>query len=658
MAGERDVPASVHLLGDFALLGSGGAPLALPTRKSQALLARLARLPGAALSRAELAGLLWPDVPDDQGRQSLRQALTAVRRTLGEGVLAATGDVVALAPGALDVDVARLDAALRPGATGAAEALGEVRGPFLHLFPPVAEPFDDWVHAERAALTARVLEAARLELDRLAAAGRIDEGLALAERALALDPAFEPAHRASMRLAALRGDRAAALRAHDRCREALQRAMGIAPSAETEALRREIAAAGAAGPARPHAPDRRPSLGVLPFEVLSAAPDHRAVARSLEQDVLVELSRFRNLDVIAGGGPGDGEGARPAGADWLVRGTVHVGEARLRLTAGLVEAATGRQVWGDRLEADVADLLAVPDRLARAVAGTLALRIDEAELASARRRPPEDREAYACWLTGLQLVHQGSLAADLEARRLFERALSLHPGFARAWTGLSLSYFNDWSCAAWERWDENEREALRCAEEAVRLDPRDHVAHCILARVWAYRREFDLAAEHLARALALNAADPEVLAHLALVRAYLGEPEQGRELALAARRLHPVHPAWYFMPLAVTELLARNPRDALAWCSRAPDAFVDSRALLAACCGHLGELDAGREHAQRFVARFRADITRGGSPGLAEAVGWMLQVTPLRRDADRAYLLEGLALAGLGATSPAAGAPG
>jgi tetratricopeptide (TPR) repeat protein len=245
----------------------------------------------------------------------------------------------------------------------------------------------------------------------------------------------------------------------------------------------------------------------------------------------------------------------------------------------------------------------------------------------------------------MRTMRLGTREADLEARRDFERALSIDPAYARAHSGLSLSYFNDWSCAAWDRWDENERKAFEHALEAARLDEHDHVTHCILGRILVYRREFERAAEHLARALALNPNDPDVLAHLALGRAYLGEPELGLELGLAARRMNPFHPEWYFPCIAANHFVAQRPREALELLERAPDGHADTRAFMAAGYGHLGESARARDHAGRFLARFRRDIAPGAAA--TDAVSWALRVNPFRREADRAYLLDGLARAGL-----------
>jgi TolB-like protein len=645
--------AQVRLLGGFVLTDQGGAEVALPTRKAQAVLAVLARRPGVPTARARLAALLWPDRPDAQGRASLRQALTSIRRALaacGAEGPTARGDAVALDPAGLEVDVAAFEASLAAG--DLAGALARYGGALLDGFPPVEDLFDDWLQAERSALASRAAEALRARLDAQTGGAETDAGLALAERALGLDPSIEPAHRARMRLLAARGDRAGALREYERCRAALARSLGAEPSRETQALRRSLQSE---APRAAPAARRAPSLAVLPFEILTDDRAAATFARGLAEDICVEVSRFRSLEVIAAhsGGRVPGEALDPGalgrdlGAEYLLGASVRGAGGRLRVAPRLVEAATGRQVWADRYDVDLADLFAVQDRIARAVASALTVGIDDRELARARVSSAEELDAYSCWVRGMTCLRTGTEGGDREARALFARALEIDPTYSRAHAGLSLAHFNDWSCAAWERWDENEREAFRHAAEAARLDDRDHVAHFILGRILIYRREFDRGREHLERALALNPNDADVLAHIALGHAYLGDPAQGLALALAARRLHPFHPAWHLAVLSVNHFFARQPGEAVPLLEREPDAFVDTGAFLAASYAHLGDLARARENARRFLARFARSIAPGASA--ADAVSWALRVNPLRREADRGYLVDGLALAGIAA---------
>jgi DNA-binding SARP family transcriptional activator len=636
---EAFMSVEIRLLGGLEI-AADGRRLSLPTRKTEALLARLALRPGAPVARAELAALLWPDRPDAQGRGSLRQALASIRRSFedaGAPGPSAGGDAVALDPRGVTVDAARLEAALvRDGDLAAALALH--RGPLLAGFPPVEDTFDAWVDAERAALSRRLLSAIRAALVR---GGAPADALELTEVALAIDPAFEEGWRARMRALSTRGDRAGALREYECCRDALRRELAVAPAPATEALRREIAD----GAARTSVPEatRTPALAVVPFEILSADPAHEPFARGLEEDVIGALSRFRTLRIVAPSGRRD---LAPE-VDYLLVASIRAAGGRLRVAARLAAAATDAQLWAERFEGDLADTFALQDRVAEAVAGALALRIDEAELRAAAGRPAESLEAHALWLRGMQYLRRGSTEADLDARRLFEQALALDRDYARAWAGLSLSHFNDWSCAAWERWEETERKAFEYAVEATRRDPHDPVTQCILGRILLYRREFERAAEHLARAHALNPNEPDVLAHLSLGHAYLGEPERGLALGETARRLHPSPPDWYLPCVAANHLVARRPREGLELLALAPDGHVDTRAFMAAARAHLGDAAGAGDDARRFVERFRVGIARGKPFAADEPARWVVQVNPLRRAEDREWLVEGLARAGL-----------
>jgi DNA-binding SARP family transcriptional activator len=632
----------IRLLGGLEI-AADGRRVSLPTRKAEALLARLAFRPGTPVARAELAALLWPDRPDAQGRGSLRQALASIRRAFEEAGApgpSAGGDSVALDPRGISVDLARLEAALAQD-THVALALGILRGPLLAGFPPVEDTFDSWVDAERAALARRLLAAIRAALAR---GGPDPDALALADAALAIDPAFEEGWCARMRALAARGDRAGALREYERCRDALRRELSVAPAPATEALRREIADGAARAAAAAPEATRTPTLAVLPFEILSADPAHEPFARGLEEDVIGALSRFRTLRVVA---PASGRRDVAPGVDYRLVASIRAAGGRLRVAARLAAAATDAQLWAERFEGDLADTFALQDRVAEAVAGALSLRIDEAELRAASHRPAESLEPHTLWLRGMQCLRRGTTEADLEARRLFEQALAIDRSYARAWAGLSLSHFNDWSCAAWERWDETERKAFEYAVEATRRDPHDPVTQCILGRILLYRREFERAAEHLARAHALNPNEPDVLAHLSLGHAYLGEPERGLALGETARRLNPVPPDWYLPCIAANHLVARRPREGLELLARAPDGHVDTRAFMAAARAHLGDADGAGADARRFVERFRAGIAKGKAFTEAEPVRWVLQVNPLRRAEDREWLVEGLARAGL-----------
>lgn len=655
------MPVRVHLVGPLEIVPDG-ALVRLPARKTEALLALLGLRPGVAFGREWLAALLWPEVPEAQARTSLRQAVGHLRKALGTELVVSSAERIHVDPAAAWFDTVELERlCARPPSER--EPLLEIwRGSLLEGFAASADPFDHWLSDERARLSERV--ASRLEecLASASAALELERAVRVGARLLELEPTRETAHRALMRLYAEQGDRAAALRQYERCREHLHRHLGLSPSPETESLRRALLTPGpdAAEAASERArstgdANGRLALAVLPFTASTEDERARLLACGLTEDVTTELSRFRQLALIARASVAELAArslrpeavARETGARLVLSGSVRSAGARARVTASLTDATTGLELWSERWDASHDDPFRVLDTLTKSVVAALALRIDEARLGKARERPRERLEVYDCWLRGLECLRRGTPGSDDEARGFFQQALARSPRFARAYAGLSLSHFNDWSCQAWDRWDERERLSFENARRAVELDDGDHVTHTILGRIYVYRREFELGERHVAHALALNPNDADMLMHAALALAQLGEATRASELADEAFVLNPKPADWYYAGAAFAQLFARRPEDALRFGLRAPDAMVDVRALLAVASIASGRDGDAREHARGFIHNFRRKIVHGREPLPGEPVRWLLHVNPFRRQADRDYLLDGLLRAGL-----------
>jgi DNA-binding SARP family transcriptional activator len=614
-----------------------GRPLRLPTRKVAGLLALLAFRPEAALPRARLAAMLWPDSDEAASRTSLRQALAALRRELGD-LLHVAGDAVFLEA---ESDVARLEAALAAGDVLAAAALHA--GTLLDGLDLGAEPFEEWRRAEAARLRNRLMAALTTAM---AAAGN---GQPHAEALLRLDPAAEEAHQALIRLHLGRGALGAAMRQYETCREALARDLGVAPSPGTEALRRRIRAP------RPAEDETRPTLAVLPFTDLSEDAADAWFAPALAEDLTAELGRFRVLRVIAAASviavrphaASPREAAERLGARYLLTGSLRRGAAQVRLAADLTDALEGRHLWSQRLDLPLAGLQAATDELVSAVAGSLAKRLEHDLVQEARAKPAADLAAWECWLRGLSLLRSGQAPQQAEAEALFTRALALDPGFARAEAGLSLVQFNEWSCMAWDQWDERERRAHDHALRAVELDAADSLAHFILGRVLLYRRDFARGEHHLQRAEALNPNDADMQTQMALAHCILGRPDRAQQAADLAARLNPFHDDWYYAYAAMPPFCRGDYAGAIELGRRAPEIAADMDAYRAAAEAHLGQVAAARGSLGRFLLRFRERITFGRDPAPGEPARWLALVNPFRRPEDLARLLDGVRLAGL-----------
>jgi DNA-binding SARP family transcriptional activator/predicted ATPase len=234
---------TLALLGGFQGRLGDAASLTLPTRKTKALLAFLALPPGRSHPRANLAALLWGDLPEPQARRSLRQSLFALRRAMSVelSALLIEGETIALNPRAVDVDVAEFERGVAHGTPDALERAATLyRGELLQGLALREAAFEAWLLAERERLHELALEALAKLLRHQWAAGAPEAALQTALRLLALDPLQEPAHRAVMSLYVELGRRSSALRQYQICLGVLQRDLAVEPEMTTKRLYREI----------------------------------------------------------------------------------------------------------------------------------------------------------------------------------------------------------------------------------------------------------------------------------------------------------------------------------------------------------------------------------------------------------------------------------
>ncbi len=230
----------LQLLGGFCVESVDGEALGPLPKKARALIAYLALANPSTQSRHRLAGLFWPDYGEAQARTSLRQALTAIRRQIGN-LLLSDNEAVEFANGAVSIDVAEFEALSgSPSLDDQQRALDLYRGDLLDGFQSDTSVFDQWLATERERLHQRAIHLATRVLQREESNGQVDSATQLATRIVALDPLREDTHRALMRLYARQGRPALAMRQYRICRQTLQRELGVSPEPETEQLFREV----------------------------------------------------------------------------------------------------------------------------------------------------------------------------------------------------------------------------------------------------------------------------------------------------------------------------------------------------------------------------------------------------------------------------------
>ncbi|MGY4474187.1 BTAD domain-containing putative transcriptional regulator [Bradyrhizobium sp. USDA 3364] len=235
---------NLELLGGFRLQTESGEPIPLSTKKACALLAYLALHPGQAQARPKLAALLWGNRNEVQARDSLRQALSLVRKAMSQidsRALVAYEDAISFEPTALTSDVVAFsDLVTRQDIGSLDKAAVLYGGELLEGFEIPAPEFENWMRAERERFRELACEAMTGLLDHHLSNGSVDRGIHIAARLLTVDPLQERIHRALMELYHRQGRHSAALRQYRTCADLLKKELGLDPDAATKALRREI----------------------------------------------------------------------------------------------------------------------------------------------------------------------------------------------------------------------------------------------------------------------------------------------------------------------------------------------------------------------------------------------------------------------------------
>lgn len=308
-------------------------------------------------------------------------------------------------------------------------------------------------------------------------------------------------------------------------------------------------------PERPRLPPQ-PSLVVLPFTDLSPDEGQRHLAEGIAEDLTWGLVRFPELFVISrssallyGTGTRDAPLsaiAEELGVRYAVEGSVRVVDERIVINAQLVEARSGVQVWADRLDTRLGDVLEAQSRLAEQIVEVLGVRIREAELERLRHQPTESFDAYELFLSGRAHFYAFTREDHAQARRLFERALAIDPLYE-----LPVAYLAAIELSAyvlgWDPRAERIEAALALARRARRLDPFEPMPHTVEALANLLEGRGDIATAAARRAVELGPNSDFCYGVKAAVHAGDGQPLGAIRSLDRALRLNPRHPEFYWM---------------------------------------------------------------------------------------------------------------
>jgi TolB-like protein len=231
-------------------------------------------------------------------------------------------------------------------------------------------------------------------------------------------------------------------------------------------------------------PDR-PSIAVLPFANLDGDPRQQYFADGIVEDITTELSRFRELFVIARNSSFQYQGrpvdirqiGRELGVRYVLEGSVRRSRDRIRVAAQLIDAENGGHLWAEKYEHDCGDVFVLQDAITRNVVGAMQPQILVGEGRRAAHKSPTDLDALDCCMRGMWHTYQRTPHDNKQAESWLRRSIELDPTLARAHTILARVL----ASRCWlGHSDDIDRDLAACrgaAERAVALDERDAAAH-------------------------------------------------------------------------------------------------------------------------------------------------------------------------------------
>ena len=396
-------------------------------------------------------------------------------------------------------------------------------------------------------------------------------------------------------------------------------------------------------------PDK-PSIAVLPFDNLSGDAEQDFLVDGITEDLITALSKIRWFFVIARNSTYTYKGkavevkqvAKELGVRYVLEGSVRTAGNRVRVTAQLIDATTGRHVWAERYDRQMEDIFALQDEMTQTIVGAVEPELSAAERDRVVSKPPESMDAWQSYQRGLWHMWNYQRDDHDSALELLGRATELDPSFAPAHAYLSYVHYQGVIMG----WAEDNEKTLAAgmaeAREALKHDDKDPVAYFAAGRIHMMQGRHDDSIAALETAIQLNPSFAQAYHGLGMALCLAGRLEDAKEALAQSERLSPRDPILWASTIvhALTCVLAGDYDEGVQWARKTiqnPRAKgYWPHAVHAAALAQLGRMDE---------ARAAVDKALDGMPELT--LSYLEKTLPTKEPDGLAPYLDGLRSAGL-----------
>ena len=319
-----------------------------------------------------------------------------------------------------------------------------------------------------------------------------------------------------------------------------------------------------------------------------------------------------------------------------LEGSMEISKDRIRVTAQLIDAIAGTHLWAERYDRPLKDTFQVRDEVTGKLVSSLVGKLDQTEIAAASLKHPESLDANSLFWRSSEIARRFTPRDNAKARELFEKCVALYPNYARCYRMLAWTHFADWQFG-WVpgRPQESYQKALKFANKAVALDPRDSLARARLGRILLYGRKHQEAVAQFKEGLKANPNDAYLLLVWSDYDVLIGQPEEGVKRVQEAMRLNPFYPSYYLWYLGYAQYQAQDYEGALETLSKMSPIGV-ARRILAGSLAYLGRMEEAQTETEKFLKE---------NPSFSASYWGSTQ--PYLHEKDRQHAVEGFIKAGI-----------
>ena len=386
---------------------------------------------------------------------------------------------------------------------------------------------------------------------------------------------------------------------------------------------------------------------------MSGDPEQEYFSDGITEDIITELSRFSILYVVArhssfafkGEKVDIKEVAEKLGVQYVVEGSVRRVGNRARITAQLIDAETGKHIWGERYDRELDDIFAVQDEVTRAIVATIAAQLGKTVSENAARKTTTSIKSYEYILQANRKYYRFNPDDNIAAAQLYQKAIERDPQFSRAYAGLANTCTTDYFLG-WLRTKNALQNGLEYAQKALEFDSNDALARIVLAWALIGKGCWEEAELELDRVLTLKPGDADILAEAGNSFSAVGRDEVAIALLEEAIRLNPLFPDSYQRWLGMAYYCAGRYQEAI---NTLRAVVVDGwgYGYLAASFARVDELGHARDALDKFIVQRQKELKSSGVSAntTTELLGNLKD--NFRTEADWQHLLDGLHMAGL-----------